>query len=132
VRHADLPPVNAGDRLDLGLMAAKDLLQRQRYFADRRLRARGIDGKRKQIAVAAGGVARERGQRLGDGLRIALALEAAELVDLQLAHRAVVYLEDFDRRFVPRPVLVHPDDRLRAGIDTRLRAGRGLFDAQLG
>ena len=29
VRHADLPPVNAGDRLDLRLVAAEHLLQRQ-------------------------------------------------------------------------------------------------------
>ena len=47
-------------------------------LADRRLGARGIDGKRERIAVAAGSVARERGQRLGDGLRITLALKAAD------------------------------------------------------
>ena len=44
VRHADLPPVNARDRLDLGLMAAKDLFQRRRNLADRGLGARGVNG----------------------------------------------------------------------------------------
>src|ERR1700733_5257406 len=83
VRHADLPPVDAGDRLDLRLMTAKHLLQRQRYLADGRLGARRVDGEREEIAVAARGIARERRQRIGDGLRIALVLEAAELVDLQ-------------------------------------------------
>ncbi len=101
VRHADLPPVDARDRFDLGLVAAEDLLQRQRNFADRRLGARRVDRERQQVAVAAGGVARQRRKRVGDGLRVALALETAELVDLQLAHRAVIDFQNVDRS--PRP-----------------------------
>ena len=61
LRHgADLPLVDAGDRLDLGPVAAEDLLQRRRDLADRRLGARGVDREREQVAVAAGGVARQR------------------------------------------------------------------------
>ena len=112
-------------------MPPKDLLQRQRDLADRRLGARGVDREREQVGVAAGGAARERRERLRDRLRIALALEPLELVDLQLPHGGVVDLEDFDRRLVPRAELVDADHRLRPGIDARLGAGRGLLDAQL-
>ena len=54
-RHgADLPLVDAGDRLDLRAVAAEHLLQRRRDFAHRRLGARGVDREREQVAVAAG------------------------------------------------------------------------------
>ena len=131
-RHgADLPLVDAGDRLDLGAVPAEHLLQRRRDFAHRRLGARGVDGEREQVAVATGGVARQRRQRLRDRLRIALALEAAKLVDLQLPHRRIVDLEQIDRGLLPGTVLVDADDRLLAGVDARLRLRRGLLDAQL-
>ena len=63
-------------------------------------------------------------------LRIALALEPRELVDLQLPHRGVVDLENVDRRLALRPVFVDADHRLHAGIDARLRARGGFLDAQ--
>src|SRR5215468_7663361 len=46
---ADLLPVDAGDRLDLGAMAAIHLLKRQRDLPDRRLGAGGVDGERQQV-----------------------------------------------------------------------------------
>ena len=61
-RHgAGLPFVDARDRLDRGDMAAKDLFQRQRDFADRGLGARGLDGEREEIAVTSRG-------RTGEGI----------------------------------------------------------------
>ena len=130
VRHANLPPVDAGDRFDLGLVAAKNLLQRQRYLADRGPRASRIDGEREQVAVAARGVPRQRAKRVCDGLRIALALEPRQLVDLQLPYGGVVDFENFDLGFVLRPVFVDADHRLRAGIDAGLRARGGLLDTE--
>ena len=112
-------------------MAAPHLLQRRRNFADRGLGARGVDRERQQVAVAAVGGAGERVERRLQLRRIALALEAGELVELQLPHRGIVDLEHVDRRFVLRPVLVDADHRLLAGIDARLGLGRGLLDAQL-
>src|SRR6185437_9406465 len=131
IRHADLPPVHARYRLDLGAVAAEHLLQRRRDFADRGLGARRIDGERQQIAVAASGGPRERRQRLVDGFGIALAFQPRQLVELQLAHRAVVDLENVDRRFVRGAIFVDADHRLGAGIDAGLGAGGGLLDAQL-
>ena len=112
-------------------MAAENLFQRQRYLADGRFGPRGVDGERQQIAVAAGGIAGERGQRFRDGLRIAFALEPRQLVDLQLAHRAVVDFQDVDLASSARPIFVDADHGLRAGIDARLGAGGGFLDAQL-
>ena len=63
VAHADLPLEHAGDRLDLGAVAAEDLLQRRRNLADRGLGAGGVDRERQQIAVAAVGGARQRVER---------------------------------------------------------------------
>src|SRR5580704_7561256 len=96
IRHADLPPVDAGDGLDLRLMTTEHFFERQRNFADGGLGARGVDGKCQQIAVAARSVARERRQRLGDRLRIALALQPGELIDLQLPHGSIVDFENVD------------------------------------
>src|SRR5580692_11470431 len=125
VRHADLLPVDAGDGFDLRPMPAEHLFERQRYLADGGLGARRVDGERQEIAVAARGVARQRRQRFGDYLWIALALEPRELVDLQLPHGGIVDFENVDLLLALRPVFVDADHRLRAGIDARLRARRG-------
>src|SRR5947199_269170 len=82
-----------------------------------------------EMPVAAAGGAGERRQRRHDRGRIALALQAGELVDLQLAYRRVVDLEQLDRRFRFGPVHVDADDRLLAGIDARLGARRRLLDS---
>ena len=97
VGHPGLPLVDARDRLDLGAVAAEHRLQRRGDLADGRLGARGVDREREQVAVTAGGVARQRGERLGDRLAVALALEAGELVDLQRSHGRVVDLQQRDR-----------------------------------
>ncbi len=83
-------------------MPAENLFQRGGDFADRGLGAGGIDGERQQVAVAVARRARQRAQRLGNSLRVALALEPAELVDLQVAHGGIVDLQDIDRRLVDR------------------------------
>ena len=57
--------------------------------------------------------------------------EPRQLVDLQLPYRSVVDFENFDLRFVLRPVFVDADHRLRAGIDAGLRARGGLLDTKL-
>ena len=73
----------------------------------------------------------ERRQGVLDRLGIALALEARQLVDLQLPYRGVVDLEQVDLRVPLGAILVHADDRLLAGVDARLRLRRGLLNAQL-
>ena len=112
-------------------MAAEHLFQRQRNFADGRLRARRIDGEREQIAVAAVGGARERIERVLQRRRIALGFQPLQLLDLLRAHGGIVDLQHFDRRFVGRLIFVDADDRLMAGVDARLRLGGGFLDAQL-
>ena len=129
--QAGLLPVDARDHRDLRPVAAIHLFQRRRYFADCGLGPRRIDRKRQEIAVAAGGGAGQGGECFGDRLRIALALEAGELVDLQLAHRGIVDLEQLDFGVATGAIAVDADHRLPAGIDTGLRSGRGLLDAPL-
>ena len=75
--HADLPLVDAGQRFDLGAVPPIDLLQRGRNLADRRLGARRVDRERQQVAVAAVGRARQRGERVLDRLGVALLSSAA-------------------------------------------------------
>ena len=131
VGHADLPLVDARERLDLGAVAPEHFFQRHRDFADGRLGARRLDRERQQVAVAAVCRARQCRERLLDRLRIALGFQPRELVELQRPHRRVVDLEHVDRLFICRAIFVHADDRLRAAIDAALSLRGGLLDAQL-
>ena len=128
--HADLPLVDAGERLDLGAMASEHLFQRHRDFTDGRLGACRIDRKRQQVAVAAVRRARERRERFLDRLRVALGLQARELFQLQRTHRGIVHLKYIDWLLFGRAIFVHADDRLRVAIDAPLRLGGGFLDAQ--
>src|SRR5262249_43929299 len=131
VRHAGLPLVDARYRLDLGLMAAEHVFERRGDLADRGPGTGGVDRERQQVDVAARGVARECRERLRDGLRVALALEALELRDLKLTHRRVVDLEELDHGLFARAMNIDADHRLQPLVDARLRAGGGFLDAQL-
>ena len=112
--HADLPLVDAGDRLDLGAVTPVHLLQRRGNLADGGLGAGGVDRQRQEIAVAAVGGAGERVERLLQRRRIALGLQPLELVELHLHDGGIVDLEHVDRRFVGRLVFVDADHRLLA------------------
>ena len=68
VSHADLPSIDAGNRSDLGLMTPERFFQRKGNLAHGRLGARRVDRKRQQIAVAAGGAAGQRFERLPERL----------------------------------------------------------------
>jgi hypothetical protein len=52
-------------------------------------------------------------------------------LDLRFAHGGVVHFQDVHRRLLLEAEFVEADDRLLAGVDLRLAAGRGLLDAQL-
>src|SRR5690242_21215203 len=130
-RHAGLPSIDTGNRLDLGLMAAESLFQRQRNLAHGRLGARRIDRQRQQITVAAAGAAGQRLERGLERLRVALTAKPLELIDLQLPYRRIVHFEHIDRLLFLRAEFVDADHRLRAGIDAGLRARRRFLDAQL-
>jgi hypothetical protein len=111
-------------------MAAEDVFERQRDFADRGLGARRVDGQRQQISITLGAFGERVEFRLNLGL-VALGAQALQLVDLAGAHRRVFDLEHVDRLLGLRLELVDADHGLRAGIDARLRLGGGFLDAQL-
>ena len=85
----ELAAVDAGDRADLGAVAAPDLLQRVGDLADGGARARRLDRQREQVALAALG---RLGQRVERGARRAAAsrrrADLLEPRDLRLAHGA--------------------------------------------
>ena len=64
-------------------------------------------------------------------LDVALLAQTAQLVQLLGAHPGVVHPAHVDVLVGGGDVLVDPDDRLPAGVDAGLGAGRGLLDAQL-
>ena len=101
VLHAGLPLVDAGDRPDLGAMAAEGLLQRHGDLADGRLGPRRLDRQLEQVALARPPALVRARERLLDRLRIALGLQPRELVDLLGAHRGVVDFEHVDRPLPP-------------------------------
>ena len=74
----------------------------------------------------------QRVQRVLARLLVALRAQPPQLLDLLGADGGVVDLEDVDLLVGLHAVLVDADDRLAAGVDAGLGAGRGLLDAQLG
>ncbi len=113
-------------------MAAEHFFQRRRNFADGGLGASGVDRQREQVAVAAVGGAGQRVERFLQRRRIALGAQPLELVDLHGAHGRIIDPEHVDRVFVPRRIFVDADHGLYAGIDARLRLGRGFLDPHFG
>ena len=63
---------------------------------------------------------------------VALGAQPLELGELAGAHGGVVDPEHLDRLVLVDGVAVDADDRLLAGVDAGLGAGRGLLDAHLG
>ena len=112
VGHADLPLVDAGDGLDLGPVAAEDLFQRRRDLADRGLGARGVDGERQQIAVAAGGAARQRASASATRCGSRSRLSRASLSICNCRTAALSTLRTSIGGFVGRAVAVDADHRL--------------------
>ena len=82
-----------------------------------------------------GAASRAFGERHQRGLRrclVPLGAKALKLLDLTRAHRRGVNLQHVKVPLDGRRKRVNPDHRLAAGIDTRLRSRRRLFNAPLG
>ncbi len=91
--------VDAGDRPDLGPVAAEDLLQRVGDLAHRGARARRLDAQRRAgCRSPASRAAVERVERrLAPPRSSRVGADLLEPRDLRLAHRGVVDVEDVDR-----------------------------------
>ena len=118
-------------------MTTVDLLQCIRDLTDAGLCPGGVDREREQVVVQIAARSTlcgrgEAGESCLAGLLVALGAELLELGDLLGPHAGVLDLEDLDLLVLFHDVLVDADDGLAAGVDTRLGAGRGLLDAQLG
>src|SRR5690606_22981436 len=129
---AELRTVHAGDRLDVGLMPAEDLLEHARDLAHGGLGPRRVDAAREQVAVSGRGAAPQGGQRPLHLARVAFGPEPPELLDLRRPDLRLIDLEHVHALLLREPILVHADDGLETRVDPRLGARAGLFDAQLG
>ena len=119
------------DRLDLGAVAAEHLLHGQADLADRGLGASGVDGQGQEVACPARAVLQRLQGGLGGG-RIALGLQAGQLLQLLGADRAVVDLQHRDVVGDLGLVAIDADHALAIGVDAGLGLGGGFLDAQLG
>ena len=123
--------VDAGERADLGAVAAEHVLHRHADLSHGRARPRGFDrGFQKVPALAR--AARDLGQRRVAGGLVAGGADGFQAGDLARADLHVVDVEDVDRVLAVLAVLVDADDHLFAAVDHGLSAGGRLLDPELG
>ncbi len=107
VHGADLALVDAGNGLDLGLVAAEHLLHGVRHLADGGLARAALIASASRLPLpAAPAVNASRAAWTSAGLRFLA--QAAELLDLRGAHRGIVHLEDVDGLSAVRRNLLTP------------------------
>src|SRR4051794_39408111 len=111
-------------------MAAPHLLERQRDLAHSGPCTGRCHGELEQVAVPTFGTRRERCERSIARLRIALATQSLEPLDLRAPHGGVVHLEDRHLLLTRRAEAVDADDRLPSRVDPRLRPRCRLLDAE--
>jgi hypothetical protein len=116
----------------LRLVAAEDLLERERDLADRRARARAPTASLEQVALAGLRAASARERPALDRSAVALGLQALAGARAGPRGRRVVDLQHGTRSSAPTLWTFTPTIFCFPGVDASLRARRCLLDAQLG
>ena len=130
-RLPGLAEIDPLDRVGLGLVPVEDLFQGIADLAHRGLGPGGLHGKRQEVA-GPGGTGGEGPKGAFHRSGVTLSLQAGQLLQLTMADGGIVDLEHRNLIGVSGAVAVDPHHRLAPGIDARLGAGAGLFDAALG
>ena len=137
-RRPCLVSVHTGDRTDLAGVPPVDLLQRVGDLADGRLGAGRVDRQREQVALepaavtaagSAAAVSARSASWQASSSRSARSRRSFSICWVRTEELSTLRTSICSS--VSDAVLVDADDRLPAGVDPRLGAGRGLLDAQL-
>ena len=113
--------VHTRNATDLGLVAPEYVLKRLGTLAYRCPRPDRVDGQRKQVATSSCSSFEGCEGRL-DLRCITGCFDVVKTFDLRGAHFGVVDIENVNRVFLGKPVLVDADDDVLTPVDSRLAA----------